>query len=172
MKKHILGFALFSFIVGATAFVYAMFNVVRVKEVSAPTYSQTYSSKTSCWRTKRQLKESNFGSPIIEQAVFNLKTKQFSWKLATAEADLPIALHFFIKDDEETRYIYSEQYVAGSRDGELKFTNSRLSPNNLDSDENLYVIADFVPTSKRYNKNFQPEFDASRATAVSIDFGK
>jgi len=172
MKKHILGFALFSFILGAAAFVYAMFNVVRVEEVPAPTYPQTYSSKTSCWRMKSQLRESNFGSPVIEQAVFNLRTEQFSWKLATTKTDLPIALHFFVKDSNKTRYIYSEQYIAGSRDGELKFTSSRLSPDNLDSDENLYVIGEFVSPSERYNKNFQPEFDASRATAVSLDYGK
>ena len=172
MKKHIIGFALFSFIVGTTAFIYAMFNIVRVVEVPAPTYSQTYSSKTSCWRTKQQLRESNFGSSVIEQAVFNLKTEQFSLKLKTAQTDLPIALHFFVKDSNETRYIYSEQNITGSRGGELKFISSRFSLDNLDSDENLYVIGEFVSPSERYNKNFQPEFDASRATAVSLDYGK
>jgi len=173
MKKHIIGFALFSFIVGTTAFIYAMFNIVRVVEVPAPTYSQTYSSKTSGCKMKRQLRESNFGSPVIEQVVFNLKTKQFSWKLAAPETDLPIALHFFVKDDNGTRYITTEQEMSSSlRDENLSFTGSYLPLDNLDSDANLYVIAEFVPTSRRYNKNFQPKFDASRATAVSLDYGK
>jgi hypothetical protein len=171
MNKHIAGFILFSFIIGMTAFIYAMFNIVRLVEVPAPTYSQTYSSKTSCWKMKRQLRESNFGSPVIEQAVFNLKTKRFSWKLAAPETDLPIALHFFVKDKNGIRYISTEQDINSVRYKELNFSSSFIWIDNLDSYANLYVMAELVPTSRRYNKNFQPEFDVSRAAPVLLYSG-
>ncbi len=189
MKKHIIGLALFSLIVGTTAFVYAMFNIVRVEEVPAPTYYQTYSPTKSCWKMKRDLRESKFDSPKVIQAVFNVKTKQLNWKLDTPEINSPIVLHFFVKDKNGTRYIASEQGLSsgrrsgqvemdkraidsGGRNGEVKFTSSYLSLENLDSYENLYVITEVVPTAKTYNKNFQPKFDAEKATPVLVDSGK
>ncbi len=186
MKKHIIGFAIFSLIVGTTAFIYAMFNVVRVEEVPAPTYYQTYSPTKSCWKMKRELRESKLDSPKISQAVFNLKTKQLDWKLDTPEIAAPIRLHFFVKDENGTRYIASEQILSSGlrsgqvgmdkraidmegREGEVKFTSSYLSLDNLDSYENLYVIAERVPQTR---VNYQPKFDAVKATAVLVDSGK
>jgi len=189
MKKHIIGLALFSLIVGTTAFIYAMFNVVRVEEVPAPTYYQTYSPTKSCWKMKRELRESKFDSPKISQAVFNVKTKQLNWKLDAPAIDAPVVLHFFVKDEKGARYIASEQKLSsggrsgqvemdkraidsGGRDGEVKFTSSYLSLDKLSSYENLYVIAEFFPTAKIYNKNFQPKFDTERATPVLVDSGQ
>ena len=173
MKRHILGFAVFSFIVGATAIIYAMFNVVNVEKISVPAYPERYSSRTACWKMRREAQESNVGSPKIEQAVFNLNTKQFTWRLASPETELPIALHFFVKDADGTRYIGTERAMSSNlRDGTSHFTGSHSWLDNLDSDVNLYVIAEFVPAYGSYNKNFQPEFDASKATAVLFDYGR
>ncbi len=189
MKKHLFGFALFSFIVGTTAFIYAMLNIVNIREVPVPAYSATYSPTKSCWKMKRESVEPKFDSPKISQAVLNLKTKEFNWKLETPEIGAPIALHFFVEDKKGVRYIASEQVlmvvgrnmseemdkrlinVSGSL-GKVKFTGSYLSLDNINAYQNLYLIAEFVSISQIRNNNFQPEFDAEKAIPVLIDSGK
>ncbi len=76
MKKHIIGLTLFSFIVVAATIVYSMFSLPQVEEVPAPADYQHYSSKTSCWKMKRESSEGNDASPFVTQAVFNVKTKK------------------------------------------------------------------------------------------------
>ena len=189
MKKHLLGFALFSLIVGTAAFAYAMFNVVKVDEVPAPSYYQAYSPTKSCWKMKRNVRESNFDAPKVSQAVFNRRTEQLSLKLELPETSSEVALHFFVKDAEGTRYISSEQVLGGARGrvegkmdlqaadgeyrfGEMKVTGSYSSLDNLNSYENLYLIAESVSVSQIRNNNFQPEFDAAKAIPVLIDSGR
>ncbi len=168
MIKHYFGFALFSFIVGTTAVVYAMFNVVNVNEVTVPNYS-TYSPTKSCWKMKRESRESNISSPTIRQAVFNLKTKQLKWELAAPETNSKIALHFFIKDENGTRYINSMLALSfGNESGTIKATSSHLWLDNLESYENLYVIAEPVLSGAYIDKNFLPKFDQSKAVAVLV----
>jgi len=166
MKKHIFGLAVFSFIVGAAAIAFAVFNVpetIRVAEVApVVVVPQNDSSHkpTSCWNMRRTSKESNLENLIVRQAVFNLKTKEFSWELAAPKADLPIALHLFVKDEKGTRYV----------DGFLA-VDSFEWVDELESYENLYVIAERAPQSK-FDKKNHPKFDADKATAVSLDYGE
>jgi len=168
MIKHYFGFALFSFIVGTSAVIYAMVNVVNVNEVTVPSYS-TYSPGKSCWKMKRESRESNISSPTIRQAVINLKTKQLKWELDTSQVNTPIALNFFIKGENGTRYVSSTfLFMIDYQDGSVDMTSFCEWLNNLDSYENLYVIAESVPTSAYKNKNFQPIFDQSKATAVLV----
>jgi len=173
MKKHIIGFTLFSIIVGTAAFIYAMFNVVNVEEVFVPAYTPTYQTK-SCWKMKRDLKES-ISSPTITQAVFNLKTKKFSWNLANEEANSSVVLHFFVSDGKGTRYIGSNPAKSSERDDELNFSGSYMTLNKLNSQTNLYLIAENNAAStlfSEFHKSHQVEFDASKAVAVTIDFGE
>jgi hypothetical protein len=194
MKKHLFGFALFSLIVGATAFGYAMFKKVRVDEVPAPAQYETYSSTKSCWKMKRELREAKLDSPKINQAVFNVDTKEFNLRLETPETSSSVALHFFVKDKKGARYVASEQIlgVVGRDDllekidsrtidekglNEIKVTGSYSSLDNLGLDnlgpyENLYVVAEFASAAKLYKRNYQPEFDAAKAVPVLIDSGK
>ena len=168
MIKHYFGFALFSFIVGTSAVIYAMVNVVNVNEVTVPSYS-TYSPGKSCWKMKRESRETNISSPTIRQAVINLKTKQLKWELDTSQVNTPIALNFFIKGENGTRYVSSTfLFMIDYQDGSVDMTSFCEWLNNLDSYENLYVIAESVPTSAYKNKNFQPIFDQSKATAVLV----
>ena len=172
MKKHIIGFTLFSIIVGTAAFIYAMFNVVNVAEVFVPTYTPTYQGK-SCWKMKRDLKESNVGAPVVRQAVLDMKTKQLNWELAAPRTDSKIALHFFVKDESGTRYINSALAPeSGFESGVIKATSSYLWLDNLDSYENLYVTAEFTSWSNYKNKSNQPKFDAAKATSVMLNFGE
>jgi hypothetical protein len=166
MKKHIFGLAVFSFIVGAAAIAYAVFNVPKTIGVAdvipVSVVPQNYSTggMTSCWNMRRGAKESNFDEPIIKQAVFNLKTKEFSWQLASPNVDLPIALHLFVKDEKGTRYV----------DGFLAVDSFEWA-NAPESFANLYVIAERAPQMK-FDKKNPPKFDANKAIAVSLDYGK
>ena len=176
MKKHILGLALFSFIVSAAALVYAFFNVpeiVPVSEIITVSASQTIpASRINCQKLQ-------FKSVKVNQAVLDLQTKQFNWELATPDIDEPIALHFFSNDDKGTRYITTEQINNKfSHNGILKFSNSYGWLNKRKSYENLYVIAQFDSEAANYSENyqvygnkFQPKFDAATATAVTVNYG-
>ena len=169
MKKHIIGFTLFSIIVGTAAFIYAMFNIVSVEEVFTPAYTPTYQGK-SCWKMNRDLKDT-VDSPTITQAVFNLKTKKFSWNLSTVETDSPILLHFFVNDGKGTRYIGSDPAKNLVSDGELNFSRSYTNLNKINSQTNLYLIAEMNAPSS-FHKNRQVEFDAGKAVAVTVDYGE
>ncbi len=172
MKKHIIGFTLFSIIVGTAAFIYAMFNVVNVGEVFTPAYTQTY-QRNSCWKMKRNLKET-INSSTITQAIFNLKTKKFSWNLSTVETDSPILLHFFVNDGKGTRYIGSDPAKNLVSDGELNFSRSYTKLDKINSQTNLYLIAEMNAPSSYYEdqKSRQIKFDASKAVAVTVDYGE
>jgi hypothetical protein len=169
MKKHIFGFALFSFIVGTTGFIYAMLNIVNIEEVKVPSYTPSYSSTKSCWKMKRNSTQVNLGSPLVKQATFNLASKQLKWELDTSQINAPIALNFFIKNESGTQYVNSTFVpTIAFRDGSVNATSSYEWLNNLDSHENLYVIAEPLVHGKRGYKNSLPEFDASKATAVLV----
>ena len=172
MKKHVIGFTLFSIIVGTAAFIYAMFNIVNVEEVFAPAYTPTYQTK-SCWKTKRDFKESSVGAPVVRQAVLDLRTKQLNWELAAPQTNSIIALHFFVKDKSGARYINSALAPeSGFENGVIKATSSYRWLDNLDSYENLYVIAEFTSRSNYQNKNNPPKFDSAKATSVLLYSGE
>ncbi len=172
MKKHIIGFTLFSIIVGTAAFIYTMFNVVKVEEVFTPAYSPTY-QRNSCWKMKRDLKESNVSFLIVRQAVFDLKTKQLNWELTAPQINSKIALHFFVKDKNETRYINSVLAPGLSyENGVMKATSSYEWLDNLDSYENLYVMPEYTTREKFENKNVLPKFVAGKATSVLLYSGE
>jgi hypothetical protein len=170
MKKHLLGFALFSFIVGTAIFIYAMLNIVNIEEVTAPNYSPNYYSKaTTCWKMKHESNRTNFGSPMVKQAIFNLESKQLKWELDTSGVDAPIALNFFIKDENGTRYVNSTFVpMLAYRNGLVTATSSYEWLDNLDSYENLYVIAEPISFGERGNYNLPMKFDASKATPVLL----
>jgi hypothetical protein len=170
MKKHLLGFALFSFIVGTAIFIYAMLNIVNIEEVTAPNYSPNYYSKaTSCWKMKHESNRTNFGSPVVEQAIFNTKSKVLNWVLNTSNSDTSVALNFFVKDENGTRYVNSIFVPAAAyRDGLVRATSSYEWLDNLGSYDNLYVIAEPISFGERGKYNLPMKFDANRATPVLL----
>ena len=179
MTKHIIGLTLFSFIVGASAIVYALFNIPEIVQVSevVTTSAPHYNVKNSC-RTKSKSYKNN--SIKIKQAVLDLQTKQFVWELATPDRNEEIALHFFSKDANGTRYITTERINNKfSYNGVLKVSDSYGWLNRRNSHENLYVVAQFDSDAVNYSENyqvygnkFQPKFDARKAAAVTVDYGK
>ncbi len=180
MKKHIFGLALFSFIVSAAAVVYAFFNVPEIVQVydvvTIPQYVST--ERTYCDKRKRV----KINSIEVKQAVLDLQTKQFNWELATPDVDEPISLYFFSKDTSgETRHVATERINNKfSYNGILKFSNSYGWLNKRKSYENLYVMAQFTPEGKTgrdgnsifFAEPARPNFNAAKATAVTVDYGK
>jgi uncharacterized protein YxeA len=78
MKKHILGFVIFSLIIGSAVFVSAMFYKRAVKK------EYVYEvSERSCWREVKRETKNNPAPVKIVQAVFNSKTKQFDVDFST-----------------------------------------------------------------------------------------
>lgn len=170
MKKHFFGFAVFSLIVGTSAFVYSMFNVGSVEKVYTSVDYSNYAQKNSCWKMKRELNKANAGLPTVKQAIFNLETKQLKWELDAAEVNTPIALNFFVKDEYGMRYVNSALVPRiAYRDGSaIRATSSYDWLDNLGSYKNLYVTAEPISSGTFENKNFPIEFDASKATAVLL----
>ena len=166
MKKHIVGFAVFSFIVGLTIFIYENFNAIEQKD------AVSYSNKKSFSKQRGEIFEANLDSPKVAQAVLNLKEKVFYWRLATPVKDAPVMLHFFIKDENGTRFIASEQGVSSAlKSKEFSFQHSWTWLGKIDSYNNLYVIAEFVSPEEFYSKNSRLKFNALNATPVSINWG-
>ncbi len=171
MKKHITGLALFGFIVSATTVVYTLFKmpeIVPVYEVvSTPRYVPA--ERTHC----KFRSNSNQFSLEIKQAVYNVRTKQFNWELNASQPKSKIALHFFIKDAKGTHYlntIFAPE--AGFENGVIKAASSSRRLDNLQAYENIYVIAEYIFGDEFSDNNYQPKFDAAKATAITIDYGK
>jgi hypothetical protein len=168
MKKHFFGLALFSFIFGTTIFIYSMLHIANIEEVASPNYSPTYSKRTSCWKMKRESNRANTKSPIVRQAIFNSQTKQLKWELDTSGVNTPIVLKFFIKDEKGAHYINSRLVPAEAYQNGFVSATSFYELNNLDSYENLYVIAEPLSFSEQQYENFSLKFDADKATPVLV----
>lgn len=168
MKKHIIGFAIFSLIVGSAVFIKALFYFPKETRVS---YS--YSTRNSCWKMKREGHPIT-NVPIVRQAVLNLDDKQINWELAVPETNSRVALHFFTKDSKGTRYLATELAPKGiSGYPVLSYTSTYLGLiNNLGSRPNLYVVAEMIPSSDSQVRDFQPIFDENLATPVLVVSGK
>jgi len=172
MKKHIIGLAIFSFIVSTAAIVYGLFNIPQIIPVPAPQYNST-NAPTSCWKMKRDRKELRTNLIEVKQSTINLKTEELNWEIVAPEINTPIALYFFSKDINGTHYLASSPVITEfSRIGKLKINKTFKFLYEPKSYENLYVIARFVSDSEIYNQNNPPKFDAAEATAVTVDYGK
>lgn len=168
MNKHLFGFALFSLIVGTTIFIYGVFHITDSRAIHQSVDYSNYSQTKSCWKMKQSHRE-NLGLPRVTQAIFDVDSKQLRWELDTSEVDTPITLNFFVREKNGMRYINSALVpVLAYRDGSVRATSSYEWLDNLDSYENLYVIAEPIAQGEYQSKSFQHEFDASKATAVLL----
>lgn len=184
MKKHIIGLTLFSVIVSAAAIVYAVFNVPKIVSIAPMHY--IVAERTHC-KMKRAANRSAVDSPAVTQAVFNLKTKQLNWEFTAPSSDADskisidfsdasskIALHFFVKNKNGTRYLNSvlTPGLAASENDVIKASGSYEWLDNLDSYENLYVTAEYTTWEKFQDKAVQPKFDSEKATSVLLYSGE
>lgn len=169
MNRNLWGFALFTLIFGTTVLVFNSFKVVDTDAVSAPVDYTNYARKTSCWRMKRQSVERDFGNPLIKQAMFNLDSKQLKWELDTARTETPIALNFFIGDENGIRYLNSSLVPTSAfGNGLIEARSSFGWLNKIKYDDNLYVVAQPLTVEDLKTKNYSTNFEPEKATSVLI----
>jgi hypothetical protein len=156
MKKHILGIALFSLIIGSAGIFYSFFaddydtyNIVETEVYSYESFDGGFVES----------------QPIIRQAVLDLKTKQINWEFSNRNNKADIALYFYIVDSHGVRYLNSE-HTRTTND----FVSSYIWLDNLKSYENLYVIA--VDMNTHRAQSAIPRFEINKATSVLLYSGK
>jgi hypothetical protein len=176
MKKHLFGFAIFSLVVSTAIIVSAIFSSSH--EVFMLVVETTYGTRvtTSCWKMKGEYSQTE--SVTAKQAILDLKAKEISFHLDIPNLDFPlesrIALHFFVKDIEGSYYLATEfpAPMIQNASGQRGIIKSNYWLNNLSSYQNLYVIPELISNRDFERGIFNPKFDESKATAVTINSGK
>ncbi len=187
MKKHIVGFIIFNFIVGTSLIVAAFFYQKPKFEsvVITPVTSETYTR--SCWKSKSRF-INNTTSARVTQAIFDSKAQELKTELFVQADDekslktTKVALHFFVKDGNSTRYLATEDLKdekvsmkgtfdsSESRAAKVTFLiNSSyqwLDDLKSPSRDNLYVVPQII-TNNSYH-DYKPVFDEMNATPVTI----
>jgi hypothetical protein len=176
MTKHIFGFTLFSFIVGVAiavsgwlAFKTVTVNVFEVNKTPPPTY----------YCPNQKFKNSDVDVKI-EQAVLDVNTKQlktFLWLNPRARTDNvydAVRLHFFVKNEKETRYLETEDiWVNSAFDAKKESVLSSLKwLDKLESFDNLYVVPQMIDDGYINYKTNPPRFDSLNAAPVLLSKGK
>jgi hypothetical protein len=177
MRKHVFGFAIFSFIVGATVLISRLlFFPVAEPEFHVIENQSSSPRKTSCWM--RDTRKFEKPKVKIEQAVLDLKTKQLKTFVALQpqiETDKyqTVLLHFFVKDGGKTRYLSSEDvWVKGTFDAKNEAILTSLKwLDESESYDNLYVVPELENDKIDYKEN-SPAFDYSNAAPVLLSKGK
>lgn len=166
MRKHILGFALFSLIVGASVYASILFYKASV--------SPPAKSMTEPFRPEINFGNVKYGTATIDvsQAVINLKNKKLDMNFSVKRDDdstdaVFIIFWFYAKDGEKTRFLerevvrltpdFDSRKIAALSDSYSFDWFDELKPN-----ENLYVIPQFYGGGHM----FVPEFDKAKATAI------
>jgi hypothetical protein len=175
MKKHIIGLALFSIIVGMAAFIYAVFNVVNVEEVFTPAYTPNYQG-TSCWKMNRDLKESKLSSPLIRQATVSAESGLFIFEIGCVENLKQVNLYFYEKNEGNTNLLAIEKIDLKSSVNCKN--NSSLYKNfawakEVNRASNIYVIARASNQENISSTNFEeslatPVLIADRGSRISF----
>ena len=172
MKKHLFGFAIFSLIVGSAIFVSVIFSAPR--EVTVPAVETVYELpvKSSCWKMKREYAKKD--SLAVRQAVLDLETKEINFELYVPKTDSPVAMHFFVRDFEGTRYLATElsPLLSSTNNGVLGFTKTYSWLKNPDSYQNLYVVPEQISRRDYELGISNPKFVEDKAFAVTVNSGK
>lgn len=184
MNKHIIGLIVFSFIVGMSAIVAGFFiRMPQIPEIAPVRVSESndyiYRGNTYCKKNKRKPrpKNSDLAFAKVSQSVFDLNKKQLDTEFIIERAndsteDVNVALHFFVNDRFGVQHIATE-FVTLTPNFDLgdKAMTSKISSfkwlSNLESRENLYVMAEVIDNNYSYEK-LPPIFDTYEATAVLI----
>lgn len=167
MRRHTLGFLVFSFIIGSAAIIYASFSAMTTENTSVTALPERYSSRTSCWNMKRQARESKISMPIIRQATLSAEGSLFIFEIGCVEKPKQISLYFYSKNERNTKLIAVEEIdlkpSAACDNLSLLYRNFTWA-NELNRGENIYVIA----RDSNQDDADSTEFDESLATPVSM----
>ncbi|MGI8640339.1 MAG: hypothetical protein ACR2MG_10390 [Pyrinomonadaceae bacterium] len=186
MNKHIIGFILFSLIVGTSAvFASFFYETPKIDSINVSETPVAYTGR-SCWKSTKNYR-SGLASVKISQAVFKLDTKELATDLSVTPGDesiknVRLALHFFVKDGYSTRYLATENLTNKNGDmkglydlNEDKFIKTTFSITstyklfrNLRSYENLYIIPQIITERDSFTDYAPPQFDETNATPVTV----
>lgn len=179
MDKHFIGIFLFTTIVtvsGVVAFVFGDLPKIEAPRLSQP---PVYESKTRCNKMKYRSSYKTDATVKIYQAVLNEDTGVLNTNLIVKRTDkttesVYVALHFFIKDGHDTRYLNTETLlvVPDFNYDKDSVAHPVLSSfdwlENVESHGNLYVVAEKT-NYREYPKTLEPVFNESNATAVIVE---
>ena len=184
MNKHIVGFILFNLIVGTSIIIAAFFYQIPKFEsvVVAPITYETYTH--SCWKMNKSY-ANNATSVKVTQAIYSNKTEELKTELFIQSGEqsldsIKIALHFFVKNGDFTRYLGTEDLTNNKGDikgiydmSERKITKATFVVtsdyqwlSDLDSSENLYVMPELI--TEGMNRDYTPVFYEANATPVTL----
>ena len=171
MTKHIVGIILFTFIVGTSAVVAGLFDVVtsKAKSVVVKENYRVYKKKKRkkrCRRKRRKPHRVNVEANVA-QAVYDKKLNQLTTSLVFSrnlKRSVEVDLHFFVKDEFGTQYLKKETLYASNSNN--TYENSFTWFNRLESKENLYVMAKVRNSREKWD--YQPGFIPSKATPVLL----
>ena len=181
MTRHVAGFILFSFIVSVSSVVAFIF--ADLPQISVPQAEKTvvknvpkYEGKSSCHKSKYDDYENSDVSVKVAQSVFNKRTGLLDTNLYIERKDfstksVTVGLHFFAKDNSGARYLATENFYFkpdfNRQNKAIQGIPSRSYQwlDDLNSNENLYVIAD-TDFSNTERRKYQPDFDETKAFSV------
>lgn len=184
MNKHIVGFIIFNLIVGISVIVAAFsYQVPKLESVVVtPVTPETYTR--SCWKSNISY-ANKLTSARVTQAVFDskaqeLKTELFIKSNEKSFKDVKVALHFFVKDGDSTRYLATEDLTGekGEMKGVYDMSEKRVTKatflvtssydwlDDLESRDNLYVMPEVINAGM--NRDYTPVFYELNATPVTI----
>ncbi|NNF00629.1 MAG: hypothetical protein HKN25_16545 [Pyrinomonadaceae bacterium] len=179
MIKHIVGFVIFTFIIGTSALVAALFSPVQQKFKSVTVSSgdhYTYKRRKRCRRKKRPKPRPHFKrsyrrelrSAGIIQAIYDVRnntlTTSHDVKKMSYRRKGATHFHFYVKDGAGTRHVATERVVSNLQAPKIVGVFDGLK--GLDTYENLYVISEYK--SYRSNWSAAPRFDDTLAVPVLI----
>ena len=165
MKKHILGLAVFSFIVGTGAFVYGIFSCSEITPVAVQKYVPA--ERTHC-KFKREIDQSENNSLNVAQAIYSVKTKTLMW-----QGTLPnekAARHFNLWVLDRVNFIFIGSIAAENMaDGKVYISDElNRSLDKIAPSDNLYMIG----AGKNGEETHRFMSNARNAVPVTIDHGE
>ncbi|HMS41279.1 MAG TPA: hypothetical protein PKE69_13700 [Pyrinomonadaceae bacterium] len=170
MKKHLLGLAIFSFIVVSFVvsfgFIYAT-KVGKVEEIKKPVIENDTRRKCDFW--EKTNKDSSFS---ITQATLQRNSREFNAFIngGSFHSHTSIKLHFFLDDGEKPKYMGTQDsQVRGINiEGKSKLGLSadlRGMLKTYDRKSNFYVMPELITLKNKFDTN-QVEFDASKSVSI------
>lgn len=180
MKKHIIGFALFSFIVSTAVVVSVSISVSKEFERTRSLCLLQITPQTpAAFEQEARTGKIADDSPIVNQAVFSLKTKQINMELlfnagAKPQQSVPLVLNFFRKDGRNAKFLARVKTSASHNSfyyaqGETaaRFVGSFDWLDNLQKYDNLYVTVECDSESSVESAG-APVFDYRFAKPVTL----
>ncbi len=168
MKKHILGLVVFSFIVGAAAIFYAVFNVSEIVSISALQYVPA--QRTHC-KMGRGTQGSELGLSVIRQSTLASGSGLFIFEIDCVASSKQMSLYFYERNEKGTHLIATEVInLKPSLNCEktVSLYKNFAWAEKVNRGSNIYVVARTSNNGAKFSTNF----DESLAVPVlMVDTG-